>query len=1216
MLSHLRFHRRPPSNPPSPLPDQAPAAHVWDAAAQHEHPQSARDVSPHPDAPSRSPNLSSLPPTLPLTARLASTGTDHLGTPPDKTPPPPRPSHDGETSTGTGFLGGLALHNYRRATHASQSDSTVAMAGQLPETQLSRAKSPPPPINTGLAARPAMTATHQTKSSSFITPTDIQQGSGGATTKRPSKTRLASEPAPVAAPGPAPEPQKGRKGLPFLKNPMTSLLMRRKTGNSANETKASAPIYDPRIRGTRVHDFSAPRPKKTISGDAMATPTTEGTFAAASTCPPRPSAGPGLGTEMPERPVLPVPPKDEPATNLRSSSSAASRDSQVTPRPPGGSASVRTVASRTLSVLGTSVRDSVASAIPKHMKSTSSRFSFDMAGAAKEEKLLEERHRQREQEKKTSDDPSYSDVKFDDFDEDFDYDAMMDDDGLEERIPGVNADYEDEYPADDTDPDNDQENFAGFSFQRSNPASSLASPLVLATPRDADGKAIGFAMTQDTTPEPTSASSMFPGPLAVPKPNSTPGLDTRGPETDTVNGPEPLFTPRSPATAEGPDSLAPAPGRSDDIYFDDGLADELDFEPDGLVFDESIFDNHDTDQYGRPIPGAFAQAQDAMRAAQQHHTNRDSDITSDLSGQTGVTESTGHTSLSVAAQLPPAPESLERPSSWKQPSTGVPPSMDIAGQDLAYQAALAEAAQKAAVLGRFGRDSPDEVSGTADIPLTDSADFQNSPPDAHLEVYEKDDLANDLDNYEDDDYGNDLDDFDFDDEAIIAEANASALANDADGFYGQEFGFYSAPLAHHPAHGGGSGGGGGGGGGSAHHQPSPDNPAAVTPETFYGGYFGPAGGGAINRSTSGRVVCREPNLTPITERSEYSNRNSVMSFTLPPAIGSNEPGAGGGGRNSVSGPGLAALAQLALLEGEAAESMSLEALMRLRSRAWGGAGGSGSQGGSRGSSREGSPRSERVVPAAAVGAAVGDLGFVGQGGFGHARVHSGLSLWSGSDPGGGGGSGGSGSASPVLGHAALVLANGTGAGAGAGAGAGSAPLAALPWLGPGSLPPRPGSAGAVPTNGLGVFAPPPPRPHSLFLPPIPGPAPVPVPSSPGQQLNGGGACSPVWEGEEAEDGAACPLAPALPLRTASPVQVLDGGGREHQFAGDLVARAEQQVLPCRPGMGHKHKGWAESVSYVKDGESRGDRWVVERRWTAESGEVEILGRAVVDGGRI
>lgn len=1239
MLSHLRFHRRAPSNPPSPLPDLGPAD---DTTTHHERPQSARETSHHPDVRPRSPNPSHMPPTLPPIARVASTGSDRSFSlrddpPPasqDSRTPPARPAYNDESNVG--FIGGLALQNlqqHRQTAHGLQPDSAAATAGHLPESQLSRAKPPPPPINTGLAARPAVTAAKPAKSSSFITPTDLQHGSGGSTGKRPTGTRFTSEPAPS---GPGPESQKGRKGLPFLKNPMSSLLMRRKTGHSAPNPQPfpfSTPTYDPRIRGTRVHDFSAPRPKKPISnadsvlvtksdadingihtgrGDPASAPLPTDVNRVDSAEPSRHpsqgtihsdwSNGPTQGTQnvgktplaeaLPERPVPQVPPKDESSTSLRTLSLAASTAVSTTPPLAAASSSVRTTASRKVSSSAVSRRASVASAIPKHMKSTSSRFSFDMIGAAKQEKLLEERHRQREQEKKTLDDSA---GYHDDFDEDsFDYDAMMDDDGLEERIPGVNADYEDEEDFEAAmDPDNDQENFAGFVFQRSNPGSSLASPNtpgMLATPRDTNGKVIGFAMTKDTTPEiPAAASPIFPAAVALPKlDENTPGLGIPGFDANTTHTHvEPTLQPgRLPETG----SLGLPPRTNDDLYFDDGLADELDFENDGAFFDESIFDNNDTDQYGRPIPGAFAQAQEAMRAAQQPQQpqqpqqeqpcKRDSDMASSLSVQSAVTLSTGDTSLSTGLQQPAAERKTEPECSSPKPvALDAVPIMDIPGQDFAYQAALAEAAQIAAASGKFRRSSspppPDD-----ELPMN-SAEL--SPPDAYLE---------DLNDYEADDFNSDnfADEFDFDDEAIIAEANASALANDADGFYGQEFGFYSTPLpipqsSHHQSQ------------NQLHHTPPSSSSAGsassgnniLSAENLYqyanGGYFGPAGAG-VGRSASGRVVCREPNLTPITERSEYSNRNSVMSFTMPPAPVGGEGGARNSASASLTSPGLAQLASLLSEEGDGVEdrNMSLEALMRLRSRAWGGGGGGGSQA----SSRDASPRSERADGGATspYGHHLGSAGGVGHG---HVRATSALAaLWS-------GGEGESGTASPTL--------AGMGMGMPLSAGSGSGPA-------PGS-----GNAG----NANGVVSPLPLRPPLSLFSPVHAPAPSP---GQGQAHLGGSACSPVLEGEEESPSAGvasavtapvCGLAPALPLRTKSPEQMQDPDGGHNR---EEEASPQQQFIQRKPGMGHRHKGSADSISYIKDDESGASRWVVERRRTAESGEVEILGREVVEGGRI
>jgi len=79
-----------------------------------------------------------------------------------------------------------------------------------------------------------------------------------------------------------------------------------------------------------------------------------------------------------------------------------------------------------------------------------------------------------------------------------------------------------------------------------------------------------------------------------------------------------------------------------------------------------------------------------------------------------------------------------------------------------------------------------------------------------------------------------------------------------------------------------------------------------------------------------------------------------------------------------------------------------------------------------------------------------------------------------------------------------------------------------------------------------------------------------------------------------------------------------------QSAGNVAspvqpsASSTSLAAPRRPGMGHRHKGSADSISYTKEKEedSGETRWVMERRRMAESGEVEILGRQFVEGGRI
>ncbi|KAK3683306.1 hypothetical protein B0T22DRAFT_430549 [Podospora appendiculata] len=1180
MLSHLRFHRRNgvPSTPTSPSHDQQPAA----AAAW----EPGQDGSPLAEIRPRSSNSAHAPPpTLPPIARVTSADPHLSPEPRDDVRPVSQDSRTTPVRSTHGFMGGLGLQGRRWTAQGTQRTESTE---EIPhDSHLSRTKPAPPPITTVFSSRPTQKAP-----SSFVTPTDLQQSAGGFAGKRPAGTRLASEPALSTTPTSAPEAHKGKRGLPFLKNPMSSLLMRRKTSQLASDIQPppfqGEPSYDPRIRGTKVHDFSAPRPKRGLSSTEAA---------ASSAINPDPArqaensipAG-GLGSEsiaasqqlsgfdpkqqrasakqepphgttaghsetnsaenqlfsvskpLPEPPIPSVP-EEGPATSVRTTSSSTTRaPSRKSTVLPSSSSSVKTARSFHRSLSGISARESVRSGIPRHMKSTSSRFSFDMVGAANQEKVLEERHRQREQEKKTTDVSGNRDSRFDDFDDDsFDYDAMMDDDGLEERIPGVNTDLEEDYGLEEripgineeiedefgleesipginedlvendysegaADPDDDQENFAGFVFQRSQPATALPSPLIpgaLETPRDADGTVIGFAMTIGTTPD------LLHSPLPVSPPDTTappktddtdPGLGIHVSDTkNEVAQDESVFEQNYQDEPVGLPRPRAIP--ADDIYFDDGLADELDFEHDGTVFDESIFDMIDTDKYGRPIPGAFARAKEAMQTTQPQNSKVDSELTSRLSAQSGLSQSTAHTSLSTGLQHPPieAVVGEDGALSAEEALAESTEESSVPGQDLVYQAALAEAAQKAAASGKFRRSStpplPAELTITSPTDSSESLKYSGHD-DACLDDYEND--------YDDGLYGVNLDDSDFDDDAIIAEANASALANDSDGFYGQEFGFYS--------------------------QISPSNGAsnALSAENLFhyanGGYFGPAGQG-ISRTTSGRVVSREPNLTPITERSEYSNRNSIMSLGMPANHGSE-------GR-SVQSPGLA---QLALLADD--DSMNLAALRKLRSKAWG-----GSQT-SLVSSREGSPRSERATPAPdganspwnAPGSSLyGMVAHQQQ----HTRQNSAYSVWSNSD------AGASGSGSPT-------------------------------YTVPMTLPPPP--SGLVET--------------SIWN------------KSPTQIFDNHDE-RPERSSSNTTHTVASPASPMTGTTTTTTTSA----------SSPLQTRASAPV--SRPGVGHRHKGSADSISYSKEEEeSGGTRWVMERRRTAESGEVEILEREVVEGGRI
>lgn len=206
----------------------------------------------------------------------------------------------------------------------------------------------------------------------------------------------------------------------------------------------------------------------------------------------------------------------------------------------------------------------------------------------------------------------------------------------------------------------------------------------------------------------------------------------------------------------------------------------------------------------------------------------------------------------------------------------------------AYHDALAMAANKAAADGKFNRTvSFSQVSDDeGDSP------FHNSMPGASSRGsrYSNNLISSAIS--DDDGFG--FDD-DMDDEAMIAAANAEALENDDDGFYGQEFGFYARARTKEAV------------------------------EYTNGGYFASRGSSGLKRSHSGKNNFQEPSLTPITERSEWSTRNSVASLPLHTGIG---------GAQSLPSPGIAQLLERdsPVVENE----MSLETLMKLRGRAFGG----------------------------------------------------------------------------------------------------------------------------------------------------------------------------------------------------------------------------------------------------------------------------------------
>lgn len=260
-----------------------------------------------------------------------------------------------------------------------------------------------------------------------------------------------------------------------------------------------------------------------------------------------------------------------------------------------------------------------------------------------------------------------------------------------------------------------------------------------------------------------------------------------------------------------------------------------------------------------------------------------------------------------------------------------------ASTDLAaYHNALAEAAHQAAADGRFSRAASNATTASKysqrsiSSQLTSRADGRNlaSPskqptqrvPNGARDSYSGFDFgfnsaatastttplsasfpANAMTVGEEDMFlGDNLGDFDgLDDEDIISEANAEALASDDEGFYGREFGFYARAR-----------------------------PGSGDVEYVNGGFFGAPGGSTIERKYS----VKEPNLTPITERSEFSTRNSLIGGPFTPAMST-----------PAFASQLARMSPLALAHMHE-DDMTLEQMLKLRNLAFAGTDGTGRSG--------------------------------------------------------------------------------------------------------------------------------------------------------------------------------------------------------------------------------------------------------------------------------
>jgi hypothetical protein len=1088
MFSYLRpHHKRTPSNPSSP----AEQSHSFEPPI-HDHGHPTRQDA-FPPEPTRPP-----PPPLPPIARVSSADSDesYRG---GRFEREPRAQHNGDYQKDNTRPRDYAFSNHQRIPPYAGMQRPESAGNALPSNYTSQSK-------------PTFEVTSRPKPLDAFADAQGRRVQG----RQPNGARLPSPPPAPAISTFEPVQQRSGKARLNLLNPM-SLLARRRTSQAVAQLAPESLVssrgsnfsanFDPRIRGTVVHDFSAPRPpRRNVSyndvreentnyaaakqfqrsphGDLQSDDNATSPWSGGNHTPvftenfeeeQYPAAGPHVRkasdlTDLPlpqppyakgAQPIadqksnelaqkqihdlrrisaqkpLPVPPKTEGSPEPR----RISIDPGSTPPKPASSKK-----GRSRGVSEVSIKDS----LPKHMKSTSSRFSFDMIGAAEQERLLEDRHRQKALEKKAEN--ADEDRLEEEFENDYDYDNMDDDDGLEERIPGVNADFEDEddpyadleepipgvnIEEEEEDPyeePQDEGNLGGFTFQQSTLPTPMSpsSPGMVSTPRDINGEVIGFAMTKNsphmhegmqhlghlsTAPVSPELKTTVDPPFQ--------GLGLHGIDVHTFNN-----AVKEPSPVEVEEFPRPATLDDDDLYFDDGIiTGPGDDDEEAAEFDESVFDNIDTDEYGRPLK-MYPSGPTLATLYNPPMLGPDKPL-SPIKYEAESENAMSPLSPTMAGGLAPQP-SISGLS--KHTSMDPPQSHGLTQDSLAaYQSALAEAAFTAAANGKFRRDS---------IPPPTPSEQEDAQPglipdSSHTSHYEPFSPSYELE-----------DDFDYDDvledDPIIAAANAEALANDCDGFYGQEFGFYSAP-------------------------------AASEAEYANGGYFGPRGAEGILRSQSGRVASREPNLTPITERSEYSNRNSFMSLNMH-------------GPGSVASPGLAHLRSPADYDGE----MSLDALLKLRNKAWG-----GSQVSLH--SSNGSPRSAGGLEESSPGPWPG-----------HRRKNSTFSL--------------------VSEEASAVNT-------------------------PGGVQSEAGS---------------PPRSPTLTT----------ISFTPLEQSNINTNIN------------------TQPTNTQSPIN----NPKEDK---DKTVKK------------HRYTGSAESISYLKEDDPvTGERWILERRRTAETGEVEFLGREVVSGGRI
>ncbi|KAF1831545.1 hypothetical protein BDW02DRAFT_46996 [Decorospora gaudefroyi] len=1204
MFSKLRpgHAKRNGSNLASPEPVPSPAAYPLPSPSQNtpEYFSSPR-FNDNASYTSSSP-ISPYPPQLPPITRVASKLDKSVSPNSSQYTPSQHSGSTGGSSSKTAQDRGMLSPAQRTPDHLSPNYEKKPLSAR---SNMGTSLHPPAP--SGISPSYANFSKSQTSLLSGIS--DKLTGSAKGTSSTP-----------TAAPAKA-------KSRLNLRNPM-SLLMRRRSGQTLDPLADESLVtqrspsnvppmpdnYDPSIRGNIVHDFNAPRLNRNYSSNS-AREGSEGQtdigrvsppkidkehtpvfhehfdddtsyeqsqaairaeqlankdFLARNSVqiPPPKHSPPPPPPPAPKNSPPPPPPKLSPPPRpsfqafdsgssvlspVQESDSPLLSSTDVTPRKRKSTKTPPPPArSRATSVTDPSFQPA---GLPAHFSSRASRFSFQISGGtdSAEEKLLEERHKAKEAEKATKQARNSTNTVDDEYDE-FDMDNYDDmDGGFDEEIPMLGE--EDLFGGGLGDQTLDSGintfDFSALSIQpgMNDPISPVGQ---IQTPIDANGNPIGFAMSEDMLKQYQMAAFGYPTGVQGVAPQEAHGLGVMGLE-DGPDSSSPIksLQDTGPIASYQPSSSGDI-DLDDDMYFDDGLIGDQN-DADATEFDENVFDDPGGPLYERKVK--FAEEEQVSAA----HISRAYDV---LSSETGY-EADDDT---VPKHLEKSEPSLAHKTSVAQQHTV--PSFDNLS---AYHSALAEATSRAEAAGRFTRkasvDAGQQSSDVDDLSSPTNSRPSLVPDDGRFSVdtmgFPPDDDTFGMSSAFVDDY--DYSDFDsaLEDDPIIAAANAEALAYDDEGFYGQEFGFYASAVGESPS--------------------------------AWGGFFGPSGG--LGRTVSGRNAVREPNLTPITERSEYSTRNSFISLNH-----------FRDGQQPLSSPGLAQLARMSPYgwPGPEEEDMSMDTLMKLRKGAFGSSVPS-LPASTANSPRNSSPMGTQFVPRTSSPAGnrmrehpSSSL----ESSYSSANISSDYpnneeeedaeddgDLMAAVNDGSDQSSDDEGRPeSPTLTASDYnSLSSPTGYGMG-----NEVPL----------LPPISElyaqhnlSLGMAPTN--------PTSPTNISLPVSPFPIPLPSPYAQQQQQQ-----------------QRPPNPPAIDTSLSSPSAPTSCAPRRQSLG---VISPTSNSSPATPGgctggwnRGHSRKGSAaDSVTYVREKDEAGEgRWVLERRRTAESGELELIGRQIVEGGRI